>query len=117
VDGPSLVEYLSTHSATRNIEQITAIGEYFKTHRSEATFTQADLQAGFEEAGEKVPSNLSRDITWAKKAGWIAPKTDMDGHFYVTGSGKAAIADKFSEATKAKSKANCGGRKKRRKTN
>jgi hypothetical protein len=115
VDAPSITEYLQSHSAKRIIEQITAIAEYLKAHRGKATFTQEDLISGFEEAGESVPKNLSRDITWAKKAGWIAPKTGSDGEFYVTGSGRAAIAANFGPEVKAKSKASAGGRKKKKK--
>jgi hypothetical protein len=114
-DGLSLAEYLTAHEAKRNIDQITTIGEYLKLYRNKNTFTQGDIEAAFEEAGEVVPANISRDLTWAKKAGWIAPKAGLDGSFYVTTSGKAAVSDKFSADTKKKSKASAGGRKKKKK--
>jgi hypothetical protein len=91
------------------------MGEYIKLYRNKTTFTQEDIVSAFEEGGEPVPANLSRDITWAKKTGWIAPKSDLDGHFYVTGSGRAAIQQNFSEEIKSKSKASGGGRKKKKK--
>lgn len=112
VQALSLAEYLAQHEAKRNIEKITAIGEYLKVHQSKGTFTEQDLIDGFEAAGEAPPGNLVRDITWAKKAGWLAEKSDQDGHYYVTNSGRHAIGQKFSQEVRAKSKASGGGRKK-----
>ncbi|MFM9995572.1 MAG: hypothetical protein ACKVU4_07195 [Phycisphaerales bacterium] len=114
-DAPALSEYVAACEAKRNIEYITAIGEFMRKHRGKTTFTEQDLETGFEDAAKGVPQNLSRDITWAKKASWIAPKTGADGQYYVTVTGREAIADKFSLATRAKSKASAGGRKKKKK--
>ncbi|HPO93240.1 MAG TPA: hypothetical protein PL072_07190 [Phycisphaerales bacterium] len=112
----ALSEYVAASGATRNIEKITAIGEYLRLYRSKGSFTLSDLTDGFEDAGDGAPGNLSRDVTWAKKAQWIAPKAGVDGAYFVTNTGRAAIGAKFSEDVKAKSKASAGGRKKAKKT-
>jgi len=114
-DHLAMSEYISTHSAERNIEKITAIGEYLKLHRGKTTFTNQDVASGFEEAGDPVPKNLGRDVVWAKKVGWIAPKMGADGEYYVTTSGRVAIKENFGPDVKAKSKASAGGRKRKKK--
>ena len=110
----SMSEYTSTHNAARNIEKITAIGEFLKIHRGKTTFTNEDIVSGFEEAGDAVPKNLARDMVWAKKVGWIAPKTGADGEYFVTTSGRTAISGNFGPEVKAKSKASAGGRKRKK---
>ena len=115
LDHLAMSEYISTHSAARNIEKITAIGEYLKVYRGKTTFTNQDVASGFEEAGDPVPKNLNRDVVWTKKVGWIAPKMGADGEYYVTTSGRAAIKGNFGPDVKAKSKASAGGRKRKKK--
>ena len=110
----AMSEYLSTHNAARNIEKITAIGEFLRVHRRKSTFTNEDIVSGFEEAGDAVPGNLARDMVWAKKVGWIAPKTGTDGEYYVTTSGRMGISGNFGPEVKAKSKASAGGRKRKK---
>jgi hypothetical protein len=113
-DNLAMSEFISTHDAARNIEKITAIGEYLKVYRGKSTFTNQDVASGFEEAGDAVPKNLSRDVVWAKKVGWVAPKMGADGEYYVTTSGRAAINGNFGPEVKAKSKASAGGRKRKK---
>lgn len=91
----SIREFLNFSEPKRSPDRITAIGVYLQDHEAKDTFSRADIEKGFEAAAESVPANLPRDISWAVRAGWIAPKSGSDGSFYVTNSGREAVTKRF----------------------
>ena len=93
----SLAEFLRESGAKRMPDKITAIAHYLKTRQNKRSFTRGDLEAAFEEAAESLPRNLLRDIKWVVGVGWIAPKKDETGAYYVTGSGSSAVTNKFPQ--------------------
>jgi hypothetical protein len=106
----SLREFLDELEPKRGPDKITAIGLYLKDHHSQDTFSSADLEQGFQEASEPVPSNMPRDIKWTVKTGWIAPARDAKGRYYVTKTGSSAAQKKFSKDVVKKTRL-AGGRK------
>lgn len=91
----SVAEFLADSQASRGPDKVTAIGVFLRNHGGKATFSIPDLKKGFEDAAESVPGNLPRDINWAKKVGWIAPKAGQRGVYYVTATGMQAVTRKF----------------------
>jgi len=109
----SIAEFLTDSQAKRGPDKLTAIAVYLRDHRSKAAFSIPDLKKGFEDAAESVPGNLPRDINWAKRVGWIAPKAGQRGMYYVTGTGAQAVTRKFPPDVLKKTK--LGRRRKRQK--
>ncbi|MCU7807787.1 MAG: hypothetical protein KZQ73_07955, partial [Candidatus Thiodiazotropha sp. (ex Semelilucina semeliformis)] len=93
----SIREFLDSCEAKRVPDKITAIGEYLKLHNNQLDFDKSDLISQFESAAEPVPANISRDLKWTLKAGWIALKSGSKDRYYVTNSGKTAVEQKFSK--------------------
>jgi hypothetical protein len=110
----SVREFLEAHSAKRIPEQIATIALYLKLYQSSPVFGSKDLIRNFEDAQEPVPGNLSRDIAWATKIGWIAPKSGAKKIYYLTGTGETAVNSKFPEDVKKKTKVSFRPRKKQK---
>jgi len=91
----SLREFLNEHEPRRSPDKIVAIGLYLRDSEGKSTFSKEDLEKAFESCGEKIPANLSRDIQWTIRSGWIAPKSGLKGSYYVTNSGDDAVVKKF----------------------
>lgn len=111
---PSIGEFFTAHNAKRNIEKITAIGQFLKQYAGKSTFGRSDLVSQFELASEPSPKNLGRDIEWAVKVGWIAPQSDDPDKYYVTRSGREAVQRSFPEDLRGKTKITQGSRRKKR---
>jgi len=107
----SVREFLNGSDAKRSPDKIAAIGVYLKDHNHKDLFTKDDVQKGFEDAGEPVPGNLPRDVKWAVKAGWIAPKSGAAGQYYVTNTGRDAVAKKFPKDLLKKTRIEGGSKK------
>jgi hypothetical protein len=101
---PSLREFLVTCTPKRGPDKITAIADYLRQHRQRPFFKTADISQGFEDAAERVPGNLARDMKWTQRAGWIAIRGGSKGEFYVTNTGKEAVTKAFSKEVVAKTK-------------
>lgn len=100
VDGhpdTSIREFLDSCEAKRAPDKITAIGNYLKIHNHQPDFDKNDLISHFESAAEPVPKNITRDLKWTLKAGWIALKNGSKDRYYITNSGKTAVEQKFSK--------------------
>lgn len=99
----SMREALDASGAKRAPDKITVIGDYVK-RTDDRDFDRDDVVSMFEAAAEKVPANLSRDMKWTLKAGWIAERNGQKGKYYVTNTGtqalKAAFSPEFVKKTK-----------------
>jgi hypothetical protein len=91
-------EFLTDSAATTNAEQITAFGYFLCHHRSQETFSSADIRDSFIKAHEAVPKNLSRDMASTVKAGWIHESPGSAGQYYVTNTGMQRVKSKFGRA-------------------
>jgi len=87
----SIREFLIECQPKRAPDQIATIALFFKSFKMLSKFTKSQLIEGFEEALEPVPKNLPRDIQWAARIGWIAPKSGEKGTYYLTSSGEEAV--------------------------
>lgn len=91
----SIREFLDSCMAKRAPDKIVTIGVYLR-NQGKHEFDRSDIVASLEHAAEQVPKNLSRDLKWTQKAGWIAPKTGTKDKYYVTNTGNTALLQKFS---------------------
>lgn len=98
----SIREFVDKYEPKRKVDFIATFGLFLKEHRNQPIFTREDLISCFEDSGESVPANLSRDIEWAISAGLIATKNGFKDQYYVTQSGKVAIHQKFPQELKKK---------------
>jgi hypothetical protein len=106
-----LREFLNAHNPKRHPEKIATIAEYLKTYESKATVTKQSLAKAYEDASEPVPGNLSRDITWSVKIGWLAAKQGERDTYFITSSGSQAVRTKFPPELRKKTKVSRGGRR------
>lgn len=90
-------EFIDECDAKRNPEKITAIGYYLEVRLGQGSFTRDEVKSQFRPAGETLPGNYSRDFNDAIAQRWIAEDPDAKGRYYVSNTGKAAIAEKFSK--------------------
>ena len=107
----SLREFLDEHEPGRNVETIVAIAAYLEEQRGEQSFNREDIKKAFREASEALPGNFGRDFNWARKTGWIANMEGRRGEYYVTDSGKKAVAAKFPAELRKKTAVSKGSRK------
>jgi hypothetical protein len=91
----SLREFILKHEPKRSPDKIAAIGVYLSDHSKKDSFGREDLEEAFQAAGEAMPGNLARDVKWAVRTGWIAPKPGTKNRFYVTNSGREAVTQRF----------------------
>ena len=89
----SLREFLNTRAAKRGPDKIVTMAMYMSDYEGMDTFTAKDLKSSFQRAAEPVPGNLSRDIAWTVRTGWIARKGG--GDLYLTNSGRDAVESGF----------------------
>ena len=94
--GRSLREYLNEVGAARNPDQIVTIASYLIDERGQGLVTSAEIKREFPSAGEPIPANFSRDFRLAVTSGWLGEDPGQAGAFYITETGRNAIARRFS---------------------
>lgn len=117
IPAQSLSEYKNTLNPKRNPDKILVAAGYLFLARGRANFTPDELPTLFEEMGEPVPANFTRDFKWVKRSGWIAPSSSSSGSYFVTETGKKVLKEGFEgDLVKAsRGKANISRVKKARK--
>ena len=111
----SVQEFLVSCAAKRNPDKILAIGYYLKNFQEKDEFITSDIVKNFQDAAEKVPQNISRDIRWAVQSSWIAKKTGMKDTYYVTNTGIQVVENKFPKSLVDKTRGKQSPAKKTRK--
>lgn len=111
----SLSEFLATHNATKNPEKITAIAYYLRVYRKQPSFTKPDLPALFDDADEKVPTNLSRDLATTKAKGWITTKVGEPDSYRIAKDGLSAVDSNFAAEAGRKPPARASDRRRNEK--
>lgn len=91
----SFREFLDACEPKRLPDKIAAAGVFLKQHQGVMTFTSRDVIDQFEAAGEPRPGNFTRDMAWAVKIGWIAPKTGEKDVYFVTNQGTKVVEQRF----------------------
>jgi hypothetical protein len=93
-------EYVRATGAKRNADKIVAIAAWLYDQRGQHTFARDEVKTQFRGIGEPPPQNWSRDFQSTVSFGWIAPDDDDPNVFWVTQTGRAAIAAQFSGDSK-----------------
>ncbi|MDF6101321.1 hypothetical protein [Gordonia hongkongensis] len=93
-------EYIDECEAKQFPAKITAIGNFLELKLGQSSFTREEVKSQFRPAGEAQPGNYSRDFAEAITQRWIAEDPAEKGQYFVTKTGKAAIAAKFDRSTK-----------------
>ncbi|WP_018599393.1 hypothetical protein [Mycobacterium sp. 155] len=93
-------EYIDECGATQFSAKITAIGNFLELRLGQSSFTREEVKSQFRPAGEAQPGNYSRDFNDAITQRWIAEDPNEKGQYFVTKTGKTAIASKFDKSTR-----------------
>lgn len=109
----SLREFINRHNPKRNPEMIATMADYLRQYRNMHDVTRNDLIKAYESCKESVPKNLSRDINWTCKVGWLAERHGKKDNYYLTDSGEKAVKAHFPEEIRKKTKVSSGGRRKK----
>lgn len=96
-DKHTLGEYLAEVQPKTATDKITAVGEYFHLNEDKEEFTQADFKKALHDIRDNVPTNIPRDFGLALKSTYIAKR---HGGYYVTKTGRNAIAQGFPRRSK-----------------
>lgn len=87
--------FLQSSGATTIPEKITALGMYMETSKGVEVFTSQNILDLLIQSKERKPKNFSRDFNNAVRTGYIDESTQK-GEFYVTGTGREAVASRFT---------------------
>lgn len=88
----SLREYLDEVKAKTKVAQIVAIANFVAQFAGQTDISRDEIKAKFSEAAEPMPANFPRDFNKVLKAGWLSASHSDKSRFYVTQSGRAALA-------------------------
>lgn len=91
----SLRERLDQLSVKTKVEQILVISEWLIGQTGMKSVTKDDIKSSFVDAAEPLPANFPRDFAKILKKGWLAPVHGDRSSFYVTQTGRKALAGGF----------------------
>ena len=97
----SIKEFLLEHSPTTDIQRTLAVGYFIETHAGMTSFTKADLEKGYRDAKEPVPSNISVNIKHCVKNGHMMEaegKKNNKTAYIITRSGEQFVAAGYKKA-------------------
>ncbi|WP_156765948.1 hypothetical protein [Mycobacterium sp. E342] len=100
LDHMTIGEYIDDCGAQPFPAKITAIGRFLELKLGQTSFTKEEVRSQFRPAGEAQPANFHRDFGEAIAQRWIAEEPNEKGQYFVTKTGKAAIAAKFDKSTR-----------------
>lgn len=98
----TLSSYFEQAKVKRIPDKITTCAHYLKVHKNQNFFTKRDIVLAFEQAMETLPKNLSRDLAWAEKIGWIAQSKEQAEAYYLTRTGQEAVQAQFPSELRKK---------------
>jgi hypothetical protein len=91
-------EYIDECGAQGYPAKITAIGNFLEIRIGKTSFTKEEVKSQFRPAGEAQPGNFHRDFGDAITQRWISEVQGESGQYFVTKTGKSAIAGKFDKS-------------------
>lgn len=115
--GTSPGEFLTDTGVKRNPDKIVALAVYMTDELGKDSFSRDDVRRMFQEAGEPIPGNFTRDFTWAVRNRWIGAVIGSSNEYRVTNKGREAVQQKFSPAILAASRQPVGKRRRQRRAN
>lgn len=90
-----VASFIASKNARRTPDKIVVIAYYMWDVIGQNQFQRQDLVEFFKKAMEPIPKNLSRDLRWVEKIGWIAETSQTQGIFYLTQLGKEVVEKNF----------------------
>ena len=99
----SIKEFLLNHPPTDDVRRTLAIGYFLENQAGMTSFNKADLEKGYRDAKEKVPSNISVNIGRCIKQGQMmeaAEKKDNKTAYVVTRSGEEFVRSGYKAGGK-----------------
>jgi hypothetical protein len=97
-------EYVRTTGAKRYPDKILSIGAWLEDHQGAESFTRDEVKAQFRNLGEPPPQNLSRDFQTAVSYGWLSPDSNQSSAYWITKTGREAMAAQFAGDTKSRTR-------------
>jgi hypothetical protein len=97
-------EYVRSTGAKRYPDKILSIGAWLEDHQGVHSFTRDEVKAQFRNLGEPPPQNLSRDFQTAVSYGWLSPDSNQPNAYWVTNTGREAMAAQFAGDTKSRTR-------------
>ena len=98
----TLGEYLHEVEPKTAPDKIAAVGEFLYLYSQQQDFSPDDFREQLESIRDTIPGNIPRDFKTALQQRLIAKSTGDPKRYYVTGTGREAIANKFSKVGKKK---------------
>jgi hypothetical protein len=94
----SLREFLLSKKPTDDVKKTLAIGYYLEKHEKLSSFNINDLEAAFERAKEKKPTNMNDKVNMNIRNGHLeetSEKKDSRKSWYLTNSGEQYVENGF----------------------
>jgi hypothetical protein len=96
----SIREFLLKHPPTTDVQRTLAVGYYLETNEGMGSFTRADLEKGYRDAKNSLPSNMSMNIQQCVKAGNMMEakeKKDNKPAYVVTSTGEQFVESDYKK--------------------
>jgi hypothetical protein len=96
----SIKEFLLQHQPATDIQRTLAIGYFLENHTGLACFTRAELEKGYRDAKEPLPSNISVNIAHCIKHGHMMDgeeKKNNKATYVITRSGEQFILAEYKK--------------------
>lgn len=88
-------EFLLGYPPTTDIQRTLAVGYFLETHAGMASFTKAELEKGYRDAKEPMPSNIGVNIKHCIKHGHMMEADEKKNNktaYVITRSGEQFVA-------------------------
>ncbi|QQS69899.1 hypothetical protein IPP75_02055 [Candidatus Saccharibacteria bacterium] len=103
--------------ARTNAQKILVLGAYIVERDGAEEFASTELKNLFIKAGESAPRNLSRDLKYAIKSGYITESMSGSDMYIVTNTGYNVLENGFEATEHSSTPSANGGRKSRKRRN
>jgi hypothetical protein len=97
----SIKEFLLERPPATDIQRTLAIGYFLETHAGMANFTKADLEKGYRDAKEPMPSNIGVNIRHCIKNGHLMEAQSKGSNkmaYVITRSGEQFVAAGYKKS-------------------
>jgi len=101
----SIKEFLLEHPPTTDIQRTLAIGYFLETHANMTSFTKTEIEKGYRDAKEPMPSNVGVNIKHCIKNGHMMEAEEKKSNktaYVVTRSGEQFVSTGFRKPVAGK---------------
>ena len=107
----SISEFISQSQATRTPDKLTAMAIYLHDFQGIDQIQRKIFTQQFKLIGQTAPKNLSRDLSWALRLGWLERLPHNSRLYRATTTGRQLVEQKFPQTSLTKTTlAAAGGR-------